>query len=529
MPKRTSMGPRWVLAPVAALVAAAAACPPAMAVVGSTQVNSIEEHPYQVALVNADKPAVDPEGQYCGGSIRDEWHVITAAHCVFNADGNGQRRDPSEIDVLAGTRTLSAETAGQRVKVQSISFDPDFNNPSPFQNDAAVLTLAAPLVPGPGVQPVSIIDDADRQALQTHDQLFVTGWGIYTYVPAPTAADTLRGATVDYWTKDDCENKFVITVEPGELCAETLVDPAHNEPAHDSCNGDSGGPLVRQASPAAPADDRLVGLVSFGAPTCGQDPNSPGVYTDVAYEPIKTFLLQPNPPPAPANTTGPALTGVAAIGQDLTCLPGTWTGSPSYAYQFVRSQGGADVGVAATGTSPIYRVTAQDAGTTLRCDVTATNPGGSGIAKSASTGVIAGPAVTPQPQQPQTSLDLYAPVARVTKVRCTVTRCTLTVSVRDAGFSAGIKTVKASVRSTYRSTCRKKGRTVACTKHKNGRTSVKALGTTRFEVVASKLPVGTQVFTLVAIDKAGHRQQLPTRKSVTTKRPKKKKTATSRR
>jgi hypothetical protein len=139
--------------------------------------------------------------------------------------------------------------------------------------------------------------------------------------------------------------------------------------------------------------------------------------------------------------------------------------------------------------------------------------------------VIAGPPVT---HEPQTSLDLYAPVARVTKVRCTVTRCTLTVSVRDAGFSAGIKTVKATVRSTYRSSCRRNGRKVACTKHKDGRPSVKALSTTRFQIVASKLPVGKQLFTLVAIDKAGHRQALPTRKSVTTKRPKKQ-SATARR
>jgi hypothetical protein len=491
-----------------------------MAVVGSTEVDSIDEHPYQVALVNADKPAVDPAGQYCGGSIRDEWHVITAAHCVFDTNGSGQVRPVSTIDVLAGAKTLSDESAGQRVDVQSISFDPDFNQPNPFQNDAAVLTLAQPLLLGSGVQPVSIIDDAGRQALQTGDDLFVTGWGVWKYDPGPVAADTLRGAPVDYWTKDDCENNFIITVEPGELCAETLADPAHNEPAHDSCNGDSGGPLVKQADPLVPADDRLVGLVSFGAPTCGQDPNSPGVYTDVAYEPIKNFLLQANPPPAPANTSGPALSGVAAIGQDLTCSPGNWTGSPSFSYQFVRSQDAVDVGVAASGTSPVYRVTAQDAGTTLRCDVTATNPGGSGVAKSAATGVIAGP--TPTPQQPQTSLDVYAPVARVTKVRCTATRCTLTVSVRDAGFSAGIKTVKATVRSTYRSTCRRKGRKVACTRHRTGRTSVRALGATRFQVVASKLPVGTQVFTLVAIDKAGHRQTLPTRKRVTTKRAKKK-------
>jgi hypothetical protein len=491
-----------------------------MAVVGSTQVNTIDEHPYQVALVHADQSAFN--GQFCGGSIRDEWHVITAAHCVYDIDGSGQRAQPEDIDVLAGAVQLSKESAGQRVHVEGISFKPDFNEHT-FANDAAVLTLAQPLVPGTGVQPVSLIDDAARQALQTGSELFVSGWGIYTYDPVATAADTLRVASVKYWTNADCtEQWWTYDGKPGQLCAET--PPDGTEPAHDSCNGDSGGPLV-QASPPSPASDRLVGIVSFGAVSCGNNPNVPAVYTDVAYEPIKNFLLLPNPPPAPANTSGPALSGVAAIGQDLTCSPGVWTGSPSFSYQFVRSQGAVDVGVAASGTNPVYRVTAQDTGTTLRCDVTATNPGGSGVAKSAATGVIAGPPVT---HEPQTSLDLYAPVARVTKVRCTVTRCTLTVSVRDAGFSAGIKTVKATVRSTYRSSCRRNGRKVACTKHRNGRTSVKALGATRFQVVASKLPVGTQVFTLVAIDKAGHRQALPTRKSVTTKRPKKQ-SATARR
>jgi hypothetical protein len=154
--------------------------------------------------------------------------------------------------------------------------------------------------------------------------------------------------------------------------------------------------------------------------------------------------------------------------------------------------------------------------------LTATNSGGTVVASSAPTAVIARPPSTPPtPQQPQPSLDLYAPVARITKVRCTLTRCTLSVTVRDAGYSAGIKTVQATVRSTYRSTCRRKGHRVACTKHKTGRPKVRALGATKFQVVASKLPVGKQLFTLVAVDVAGNRQVLPTRKTVTTTRSKK--------
>jgi hypothetical protein len=521
MPKPTTMGLRWVLAPAAALVAAAACCAqPAGAIVGGERV-AIADHPYQVAVVNADKTAADPAGQYCGGSIRDALHVITAAHCVFNTSGNGQARSADQVDVLAGVADLRDESLGQRRHVAAISFDPDFNHPHTWDNDAAVLTLAEPLTLGTDVQQIGIIDDGDWQALQTYDQLSVTGWGAQQYQGQSTF--TLRGVDVDYYTDDDCTNTFfAFQPDPQEICAETLAQGS--DPAHDACQGDSGGPLVRTVGSSSPADDRLVGIVSFGV-GCG-DPNFPGVYSEAPYPSIRAFLTQPNPPPAPGLSAGPTLAGTAAIGEQLTCSPGVWTGSPSFTYDFVRSVGAVDVGVAASGTAGAYTVTAQDAGTTLRCDVTAKNSGGAVVAKTGSTGVIAGPPATPaSPSPPQHSLDLYAPVARITKVSCTVTRCTLSVTVADAGYSAGIKTVQATVRSTYRSSCTRHGRKVACTRHRTTKPSVKALGGTRFQIVASKLPVGKQLFSLYAVDVAGHRQALATHKTVTTKKPKKKTTA----
>jgi hypothetical protein len=162
-------------------------------------------------------------------------------------------------------------------------------------------------------------------------------------------------------------------------------------------------------------------------------------------------------------------------------------------------------------------VTAADAGTALRCIVTATNAGGKGVAETARIGPVPGVNTNP----PSNSLDKNAPVAKVIKTRCTATRCVLTVTVTDAGYSAGIKTVRASVRSTYRGTCRKNGRKVRCTKHKTKKLTAKKLAARKFQIVASKLPVGKQLFTLYAVDKANHRQHLATKKTVTTKRAKK--------
>jgi transmembrane serine protease 11D len=494
------------------LLAAAVWCAPASAIVGGDPV-FIKDHPYQVALIHGSTPAAAADGQYCGGTIRDSTHVITAAHCVFNLDGSGQPAQPDQIDVLAGTSDLGHEERGQRVQVQRVSFEPDYNAYA-FTDDAALLTLAAPLENVADIQPTQIVDDNSWQAIPTGTPLFVTGWGATTY-GGPTVTQ-LRGVSVDYYTPADCEDNpsFIVDVEPGQICA-TGPD------GHDSCQGDSGGPLV-VPNGSGSADDRLAGIVSSGQ-GCG-DSHFPGIYTEAAYPPIRAFLEQTDPPAAPALQAAPVLTGQATVGDQLTCSPGSWSGSPSFTYQFVRSVQSRDVAVAAGGSSNQYTITDADLGAMLRCDVRAANPGGSALASSAPTATVAAapsaPPAAPPPTQPQAqpNLDLNAPVARITKVSCTVTRCTLSVSVSDAGYSAGIRTVQASVRSTYRSTCKRHGRRVACTKHKTGKPSVKALSATRFRVVASKLPVGKQLFTLVAVDKAGHRQALPTRKTVTTKK-----------
>jgi hypothetical protein len=316
--------------------------------------------------------------------------------------------------------------------------------------------------------------------------------------------DTLQGVQVNMISDANCELDYV----PTELATEVeLCAAATNK---DSCQGDSGGPLVRPNT-LAPADDRLVGIVSWGFGCASA--HYPGVYTEIAAPSIRSFVTQANPPPAPANQVAPTLSGAAIVGQRLSCAPGAWSGSPSFAYQFVRSTSAGDVGVASTGPAD-YTVTSADAGTSLRCIVTATNAGGTSLAETGRTAPVPGLNQNPG----SNSLDKNAPVAKVVRTRCTSTRCVLTITVTDAGYSAGIKTVQASVRSTYRGTCRKNGRKVKCTKHKTKKLSAKKLAARKFQIVASKLPVGKQLFTLYAVDKAGHRQHLATKKTVTTKR-----------
>ena len=75
---------------------------------------------------------------------------------------------------------------------------------------------------------------------------------------------------------------------------------------------------------------------------------------------------------APTNNTKPSIGGTLQSGQTLTCNPGGWTGSPTFAYEWLRE--GTPIGGA---TAQQYTLTDNDAGHSITCRVTATNGGGS--------------------------------------------------------------------------------------------------------------------------------------------------------
>lgn len=80
---------------------------------------------------------------------------------------------------------------------------------------------------------------------------------------------------------------------------------------------------------------------------------------------------------APVNTVAPAITGTAQEGQTLTCSTGTWSGSPTYTYQWKRN--GNNIGSA---TNSTYTLVTADVGQSIKCTVTATNFSGSANADS---------------------------------------------------------------------------------------------------------------------------------------------------
>ncbi len=392
---------------------------------------SITDVPYQVALVVRGKPATT--FQFCGGSIRDETHVITAAHCVTNLAGQVVAAD--SLDILAGTARL--DTGGQRIAVQSVGVHPDFDR-NWMTYDVAVLTLAQPLTLGDGVQPVSLVSDEQWAATPAGQGLRVSGWGATASGERPTF---LQAATVPLRPDPFCDAQY-----DGLLTTELML--CAGDGIHDSCNGDSGGPLaLNVGSPSVPSW-RLAGVVSFGGQSgCASDTEY-GVYTEVAAPRIRAFILTGS---VPAGTTDPPASNPQ-------------TNNPP---------------VTETNTTPT---------------TTSVPP--------------AAPILAPS--------DTVAPVAAISKATCTRTRCVLDLRVVDAGYSRGLRSVDATVLSTYRTRCRRGGRTVACTKTRTRRLKATRISTGRYRLVASGLPAGRHAVTVRATDAAGNRQIVAARRTLRT-------------
>ena len=86
---------------------------------------------------------------------------------------------------------------------------------------------------------------------------------------------------------------------------------------------------------------------------------------------------------APVNTVAPAISGAATVGTTLSCSTGSWTQSPSsYSYQWKRS------GTAVGTNASTYLLVSGDIGSTMTCEVTATNAAGSAMQVSNTTAAV---------------------------------------------------------------------------------------------------------------------------------------------
>jgi trypsin len=350
---------------------AAAPAGGARAVVGGTAATA----PWVVSLKQVTKTG---STLVCTGAVLDPLHVLTAGHCVF--DLSGAVADPSALSVRAGISNYATPAAGDAEQdrgVSSFRVHPGFvYSAGVSADDVAVLALTGPLdLSTPQVQAAPLPSGGTLYPAQA--TVLVAGFGR----ESNGAADgSLNGFTATVDPQGECgsfSNQVVPYADAIAFCAAG--------PSSAVCNGDSGAPLV-----TADAAHVIVGIVSAGPGSC--TPGSHGVYTNVDAREILDFIHGDDHPaaaPRADRTTYALLSGEPPLhtGSTLTCRSGNWQGAPSLTYAFVDTGTGR---VIQQGPNGSLVLTAQTAGDTVACRVTASTPGGTAVLETTSTEAVGG-------------------------------------------------------------------------------------------------------------------------------------------
>lgn len=217
--------------------------------------------PFQVAVLRAGF-GDNYNSEWCGGSLIDEFHVVTAAHCVFH-------KQPADFRVLTGTQSLAS--GGTRHAIASITIHPSYNN-NTVDYDIAVITLKTPAANIPFF--AELITQAQEQTFAKPGTMsFVTGWGS-TIATGGGYPKPLRQVRVPLVSRSDCNdaNSYDGEITARMICAGLTLG------GKDSCDGDSGGPLI--VKDAQGRWRMQAGIVSWGD-GCARK-NLFGVYSRVA-------------------------------------------------------------------------------------------------------------------------------------------------------------------------------------------------------------------------------------------------------
>ncbi|XP_047545819.1 trypsin-2-like [Vanessa atalanta] len=217
---------------------------------------TIEKFPYQAYLL------LEKGDDYyqCGGSIINEYTILTAAHCLTGV---------SKVYVRTGTS--EAGNGGTMSVSYNFTIHPKYNADT-YDYDVGIVRPLIPIkIDGDKTKVVQLAKKGSAIAPGTN--VVVSGWGATS--ENGESSDNLMAVEVPTVSNDQCRRSYrTLTVR--------MVCAGVPEGGKDSCQGDSGGPAVSKASGIQ------LGIVSFGF-GCARA-GYPGVYTRVSSAGIRDWI-----------------------------------------------------------------------------------------------------------------------------------------------------------------------------------------------------------------------------------------------
>ncbi|XP_046631434.1 testisin-like isoform X1 [Daphnia pulicaria] len=205
----------------------------------------------------------------CGGSLLNNYYVVTAGHCVARAKAEQVKITLGEYSLNSDVEPLSPVQVG----VAEIHVHPYFKfTPQADRYDVAVLRLDRYVPYEPHISPICLPEKGDDFL---GEYAWAAGWGAMQ-AGSRVRPKTLQVVDVPIIDNRQCED-WHSSKGINVIIYDEMMCAGYRNGGKDSCQGDSGGPLMLQQS----GRWELVGIVSAGY-SCAQN-GQPGIYHRVSY------------------------------------------------------------------------------------------------------------------------------------------------------------------------------------------------------------------------------------------------------
>ncbi|XP_076066052.1 uncharacterized protein LOC143039700 [Oratosquilla oratoria] len=185
------------------------------------------EYPWQAALVLGRSLGVYP---FCGASLISSKWVLTAAHCIYEAE-----EKEYDYKVLLGAHDtgsiIEVLSHHLRATIKRKIMHPEFNYKT-IKHDIGLLELEERLPLSKTIRPVCLPSGPVTYSGITAT---VSGWGV-TQEGATRTSRVLQSAELEVLSTFKCHLSYFFYISDKMLCARAK--------GKDACQGDSGGPLT---------------------------------------------------------------------------------------------------------------------------------------------------------------------------------------------------------------------------------------------------------------------------------------------
>ncbi|MCC4818649.1 serine protease [Vibrio lentus] len=235
---------------------------------------SVTEFPSMASLFidRIDYDGVYSTGPYCGATILNPTHILTAAHCIY-----GNEEGQLFTTVVPQIEDTSQFPNGniQKARVSEVYYRSDYSNALSdlLRNDVAILKLESAL----NIDSVNdIVKRPSSDGYRSSSEVF-TAVGHGDTRTGFDGTTLLQKANLNYVDNATCKTVFAAGDELTENQICFVGDVAASGLYGGTCQGDSGGPVYWKDG----ADYRQVGITSFGPETCGGSSRVTSVFTEI--------------------------------------------------------------------------------------------------------------------------------------------------------------------------------------------------------------------------------------------------------